>query len=47
MAAKETKVLAIDIGSDSLKIAEFDYPAGGGSVHYYAAAGKMDTEDMK
>ena len=32
MAAKETKVLAIDIGSDSLKMAEFEYPAGGGIV---------------
>lgn len=45
MAAKETKVLAIDIGSDSLKIAEFDYPAGGGIVLNDFAFRRFDGED--
>ena len=45
MAAKYTKVLAIDIGSDSLKIAEFDYPAGGGIVLNDFAFRKFGEDD--
>ena len=45
MAAKYAKVLAIDIGSDSLKIAEFDYPAGGGIVLNDFAFRKFGEDD--
>ena len=45
MAAKETKVLAIDVGSDSLKIAEFDYPANGEIVLNDFAFRKFGTEE--
>lgn len=45
MAAKDTKILAIDVGSDSLKIAEFDYPAEGGIVLNDFAFRKFGDED--
>src|SRR5574344_1618580 len=43
--AKETSVLTIDVGGDSLKIAEFDYPAGGGIVLKDFAFRKLDEQD--
>lgn len=42
---KETTVLTIDVGGDSLKIAEFDYPAGGGIVLKDFAFRKLNDQD--
>ena len=42
---KENKVLAIDIGGENLKMAEFHFPETGGMVMYAFAFRKMVREE--